>query len=246
MTLHSRNGDTGIHLYVGVRTGQQAVIGNPERRGLLVADFEAGSLCKGLLNDTFSCYDMAGQLTVSQLVYSLTAVRGDSLFLRTKFETEAKLFRFKAGLVTNSVGGPSVEENLFERRQNESGFEWLERMYNEDGRAILSISTLRLDAQMRSSNCQSIGSVQIRPLRFQVGEWLEGEKFEVIVSPKGDLNLVKTGILLQATLLMQVGEEWKCAVDRISGVCVSKTNGTFYFLARLNQFMNIQQSLKFR
>ncbi|PXF47839.1 hypothetical protein BWQ96_02375 [Gracilariopsis chorda] len=232
MTLHSRNGDTGIHFYVGSRTRQQAIIGNPERKGLLVADFEAGSLCIGLLNDTFSCYDMAGQFTVSQLVYSLTAVRGASLFLRTEFETEAKLFRFKAGLVTNSIGDPSVEENLFEQRLNESGFEWLERMYNEDGRAVLSISTLRLDAQMRSTNCQTIGSVQIRPLRFQVGEWLEGENFEVNVSAKGDLTLVKTGNLLKASLLTQVGEDWKCAVDRLSGVCASETNGTFYFLSK--------------
>ncbi|KAI0558501.1 hypothetical protein FGB62_206g04 [Gracilaria domingensis] len=231
MVLHSRNGEPDIRLFAGGPGGQHVVLLDPEREGLLVADFESGSLCKGFLDDIFTCYDMAAQLTVSQLAYSLASVQGGSLFLQTQFDNAAKLFRFKAGLVTNSIGDPSLEENLFEQKVNESGYQWLSRLQREnDLRRSLSISTLKLDSQLQSTSCDIAGSVPIRPLQLGIRESLRNGPFMVNVSATGELKLVKAGKNLHTIMLTRVGEDWNCAVEYWMGMCLSSRNRTLYVL----------------
>lgn len=231
LTIHSRRGDVGMLFYAGGESGQQVIIGNPERRGLMVADFETGSLCVGLIGDKFLCFDMKGQFTVSQLASSIGAVDGASLFFRAHSENAARLFRFKEGLVSVSIGDPSNEDNLYEQKSNESAFDWLQRLINEDGRSY-SISTLKLDEQLRPADCQSPASVQIRPLQLRVGDSLPGERFRVTVSRDSHTQLVKVGPLLLTKVLTTARDGWKCAVDMSYGVCLNEEKGTLYFLSK--------------
>ncbi|KAI0558494.1 hypothetical protein FGB62_206g03 [Gracilaria domingensis] len=232
-SLFSRFGESEIQLYAGGREGQQAILGNPNKRGMIVADFESGSLCKGFIDESFSCYDMAGQLTVSQLAHSVASVLGSSIFLRTQFDNAARLFRFRTGLVSNAMGNPSLEENLLDQGVNESGYQWLSRVEGEDGTGTVTISTQRLDSQLRSTSCQSVGSVRIRPLQLQVGESLtDGEPFMVKMSAKGDLKFVKIGDGVKAVLLTRSSRGWDCALDDGSALCVSASERRLYYLSK--------------